>query len=355
MSGKYKAVGWNRQKRIYDACLMGILLAFVAAFSGMTLLSNPAVTLETIIIRSTAVAAFLLLHVILCIGPLERLDQRFLPLLYNRRHLGVVMFLLGLVHGIFAVIQFHALGENNPLVSIFTAYKMDYGIFRSTGSAAHFPFEPFGLLALFILFVMAATSHDFWLRILGASFWKSLHILVYVAYGSLIVHVAYGALQYEQSPVLAGMVGVGFVLVFGLHLAAQQKENVVDRRRKSGETNGFVEACGLDEVQDGFGKAVSIDGERKAVFRHGDRIYALSNVCRHQGGPVGEGRILDGCITCPWHGWQYAPDSGVSPPPFHEVIETYPVRIRDGMIFVHPKAHSLEQKTEGALIPGGVS
>ena len=63
-------------------------------------------------------AALLLLHVILCIGPLCRLDRRFLPLLYNRRHLGVTMFLLALAHGTFSIFQFHALGNLNPLVSL---------------------------------------------------------------------------------------------------------------------------------------------------------------------------------------------------------------------------------------------
>jgi nitrite reductase/ring-hydroxylating ferredoxin subunit len=29
-----------------------------------------------------------------------------------------------------------------------------------------------------------------------------------------------------------------------------------------------------------------------------------------QNGPLGEGRIVDGCITCPWHGYQYRPDTG---------------------------------------------
>jgi nitrite reductase/ring-hydroxylating ferredoxin subunit len=197
---------------------------------------------------------------------------------------------------------------------------------------------------------MAATSHDFWLRILGASFWKSLHILVYVAYGLLLAHVAFGALQYERHPVYAAMLVLGFVVVFGLHLAAQAKEARVDRRRVSAEADGFVAACRVDELRDGFGKAVSIAGQRRAVFRHRDRVYALSNVCRHQGGPVGEGRILDGCITCPWHGWQYLPDTGTSPPPFHEVIETYPVRVHDGMIYVLPQAHGLEHKAEGAKV-----
>ncbi len=31
----------------------------------------------------------------------------------------------------------------------------------------------------------------------------------------------------------------------------------------------------------------------------------ISNVCQHQNGPLGEGEIIDGCITCPWHGFQY--------------------------------------------------
>ena len=53
-------------------------------------------TIETQLIRALGTCALLLLHVILAIGPLARLDRRFLPLLYNRRHLGVTMFLLAL-------------------------------------------------------------------------------------------------------------------------------------------------------------------------------------------------------------------------------------------------------------------
>ncbi len=352
MSGKYKAVGWNRQKRIYDATLTVLLVLVIAAYILTTLALNPRSTVETLVLRSTALAAILLLHVILCIGPLTRLDRRFLPLLYNRRHLGVAMFLLALVHAGLALFQFHALGAGNPLVTVFTAYKLDYNVFGETGRIAHFPFEPFGLFALIILFVMAATSHDFWLRILGASFWKCLHVLVYVAYGSLLVHVAYGALQYETAPIYVVLLGVGFVIVFGLHLLAQAREAKMDRKRAITESDGYISACKVDELRDGHGRAVMIAGERRAIFRHGNRIYALSNVCRHQGGPIGEGRILDGCITCPWHGWQYRPDNGTSPPPFHEVIETYPVRVRDGVVYVKPVANPMEAVVEGAGIVG---
>ena len=351
MSGKYKAVGWNRQKKIYDTTFLLLLVVCVVAFIVSTLIGRPGATAETLLLRSTAIAAFTLLHVILCIGPLARLNSRFLPFLYNRRHLGVVMFLLALVHAVLATIQFHAFGPNNPLVSIFTAYRMEYS-FGSTGSSSHFPFEPFGLLALGILFLMAATSHDFWLRTLGAAVWKSIHTLVYLAYGSLIVHVAFGALQYETSPLLAVIVAGGFITVVGLHIVAGARERAIDELADGLEVDGYLRACDVSELKEGCGKTVIIEGERRAVFLHNDRVYALSNVCRHQGGPISEGRILDGCITCPWHGWQYAPDTGVSPPPFHEVLETYPVRIVDRVVYVKSEALSAEQKSDGVSIAG---
>ena len=114
---------------------------------------QPATTAETFVIRFTSIAAIILLHIILAIGPLARLDRRFLPLLYNRRHLGVTMFLLALVHGAFAVIQFHAGGNLNPLVSVLTSYRRDYlSVFSNPIQIAHFPFEALGLAALCIFF-----------------------------------------------------------------------------------------------------------------------------------------------------------------------------------------------------------
>jgi len=352
MAGKYKAVGWNRQKKIYDAVMLGSLAAVLAAYVGGHAVFRPGFPLETFVLRGTALCAFLLLHVILVIGPLARLDRRFLPLLYNRRHLGVTMCCIAVVHAAFAIVYYHALGDVNPVVGAFSAYQLDYAFWCPDSGLGYMPFEPFGAFALVILFLMAATSHDFWLRVLGASFWKTLHILVYVAHGSVIAHVSLGILQDERNPLLLGFLALGLATVLGLHLAAQHKESRTDRRRAAAESDGYVYACNADELADGHGKAVRIGAERRAIFRHGDRIYALSNVCRHQGGPVGEGRILDGCITCPWHGWQYLPDTGTSPPPFHEVIATYPVRVIDGRVYVHPAPNPLETKCEGAALRG---
>jgi nitrite reductase/ring-hydroxylating ferredoxin subunit/DMSO/TMAO reductase YedYZ heme-binding membrane subunit len=342
MSGAYKAVGWNRQKKIYDGVLAGLVVAALAAFMAVTLLANPNVTAETLVIRSTALCSFLLLHVILCIGPLARLDRRFMPLLYNRRHLGVTMFLLALLHAIFVIIQFHSAGDKNPLVSVFTAYKMDYNpLAHGTANISNFPFEPLGFVALVILFLMAATSHDFWLKNLGASFWKALHQLVYVAYGLLVLHVALGVLQSESEPLYPALLGGGFFTVTGLHLAAYRRERKFDRGH---------DACGVADLVDGRANVVLVDGRRVAVWLHQGKVFATSNVCRHQGGPVGEGRIIDGCITCPWHGWQYRPEDGCSPPPFHEVIPTFNVTVEKGRVFVSSVENPLETKVEGVRV-----
>src|SRR5438477_559630 len=82
------------------------------------------------------------------------------------------------------------------------------------------PFQALGFFALVILFLMAATSHDFWLHNLSAPTWKRLHMMVYVAYALLVAHVALGALQSETSPLLAMVLGIGMATVLALHLAA---------------------------------------------------------------------------------------------------------------------------------------
>ncbi|HEY5894247.1 MAG TPA: Rieske 2Fe-2S domain-containing protein [Chthoniobacterales bacterium] len=353
MSLAYRAVGWNRQKRIYDLVIGGLLLAALAAYSLTIFLLEPATTAETFVIRFTAIAAVVLLHVILVIGPLARLDPRFLPILYNRRHLGVTMFFLALVHGVFAIVQFHALGNRNPLVSVLTAYRHDYlSVFSNPRNLAHFPFEALGLAALGILFLMAATSHDFWLKNLGASLWKALHMLVYAAYALVLAHIFLGALQSERSIVFPVVLGLGFAGVAGLHLAAFTKERKVDRMRNEATNAGFVRAGRCADMEPDCGKVVVVSEERLALFLHEGKLFALSNVCRHQGGPLGEGRIVNGCLTCPWHGYQYRVEDGCSPPPFTEVVFTYAVRVIGGDIYVSRAPLPLGTKSEGAAVDG---
>ncbi|WP_210508872.1 Rieske 2Fe-2S domain-containing protein [Naasia sp. SYSU D00057] len=46
------------------------------------------------------------------------------------------------------------------------------------------------------------------------------------------------------------------------------------------------------------------------LLREGDRIRALQDRCTHRGGPLHEGEIADGCVTCPWHGSRFRLSDG---------------------------------------------
>jgi nitrite reductase/ring-hydroxylating ferredoxin subunit len=230
---------------------------------------------------------------------------------------------------------YHGFGRLNPLVSLLST-NTNYG------SLTAFPFEILGVAALLILFLMAATSHDFWLKNLSPSVWKALHMLVYPAYGLLVLHVILGALHSESNLLYVLVVGIGLTAVVGLHLAAGWRERLRDRQQPGPKQtlNGgcWIDVGSVDEIAENQAKVVCLHGrERVAVFRYGRRISAVTNVCAHQRGPLGEGKIIDGCITCPWHGWEYRPENGQSPPPFQERIATFRVHVKDRRIFLDPR------------------
>ena len=329
MSAGYTAVGWNRQKKLYDWFIFGFCVLYLITFVAVTAFINPDYTFETVLIRSTSTLAVLLLHVILSIGPLARLNKKFLPLLYNRRHLGVTMFCIAAVHGIFSIIQFHSLGNVNPFVSLFTS---NTNFFSLSG----FPFQSLGFFALIIFFLMAITSHDFWLHNLSPKVWKTLHMFVYVAYLLIVMHVMLGVIQYETHPVFVLLISAGALWLISLHLIAGRREVKKDNEKFDLVKEGFVKVCAVNDFEESRAKIFCIDEERIAVYRHENKLYAIHNVCKHQGGPLGEGKIIDGCITCPWHGYQYLPHNGQSPPPFTEKVSTFSLKIEGTKVWLNP-------------------
>lgn len=349
MGVSYQAVGWNRQKRWYDWLIFSFCSGYLLLFVALTVLFNPEATFETLLIRSTSTLAVLLLHVILAIGPLCRMNRKFLPLLYNRRHLGVTMGCIALVHGGFSIFQFHALSNTNAFVSLFTSNT-------SFGSVADFPFQALGFFALIIFVLMAITSHDFWLHNLTPRVWKSLHMGVYLAYFLVIMHVMLGVIQYETHPVLVLFIGIGACALVTLHLVAALKEVKADNIKFESTWQGLVYVCEAVEFEEGRAKIFCIDAERIAVYRHQQKLYAVHNVCKHQGGPLGEGKIIDGCITCPWHGYQYLPHNGQSPPPFKEKVSTYEVHVIGSGVWLNPKPFPEGSEQRGAeLFPSAAS
>ena len=56
------------------------------------------------------------------------------------------------------------------------------------------------------------------------------------------------------------------------------------------------------ELADGEHRKANAGGVPVLLYRTAGTVYALASTCTHMGGPLEEGTISDGCVTCPWPG-----------------------------------------------------
>ncbi len=344
MSAKFEPVIWQRSKILYDIVLGLAVVFYITAFLSLApYLQDPTRPVDARILRMRAfgTCAFLMLTVILCIGPLARLDKRFMPLLYNRRHFGVMTCIVALTHLAYVLGWYYDFSPTPKPIGLLTANT-------SFDQVLGFPFELFGLFALLCLLILATTSHDFWLNFLTAPVWKRIHLLIYPAYAAVVVHISLGYLQDVDNPGFALVACGGALLVAGLHvIAARQPKGNIEPAE-----DHWVEVCKVDAIADKRACIVRLGpDERAAVFRYEGKLSALSNACAHQNGPLGEGRIVFGCVTCPWHGFQYRPADGCSPPPFTEKVPTYRLKLEGRQIYLDRRANPPGTYVEPLVIP----
>jgi len=96
----------------------------------------------------------------------------------------------------------------------------------------------------------------------------------------------------------------------------------------------FVTVADLSELKPGDCKTVEADGRTIAIFNVAGAVYALDNVCLHQGGPLGDGDLDGDIVTCPWHGWQYNVCTGELCGDAASRVATYAVKIEGSAIKV---------------------
>jgi len=75
----------------------------------------------------------------------------------------------------------------------------------------------------------------------------------------------------------------------------------------------YVRVASKADIPEGQGRAFDVNGRTIAVFNCGGAFYAIDNVCKHQGGPLGEGELEGTVVTCPLHAWTYDVTTGESP------------------------------------------
>jgi nitrite reductase/ring-hydroxylating ferredoxin subunit len=98
----------------------------------------------------------------------------------------------------------------------------------------------------------------------------------------------------------------------------------------------FVEVAREDQLPPGAATVVEIDGHEVALVHTGGRFFALANLCPHNRGPLGEGKVVgDAALECPWHGSVFDVRTGrVLDGPAKDPVRTYAVRVDDGVVRV---------------------
>jgi nitrite reductase/ring-hydroxylating ferredoxin subunit len=86
--------------------------------------------------------------------------------------------------------------------------------------------------------------------------------------------------------------------------------NMVDRHawRSRGTKWAAVEAPA--DLPENTPTKAKMGAQTLVLVRSGDAVMALHETCAHAGGPLSEGRIVDGCIECPWHGSRFQLTTG---------------------------------------------
>ena len=96
----------------------------------------------------------------------------------------------------------------------------------------------------------------------------------------------------------------------------------------------FVKVATVAEVPENSVLEVSIGEDFYAICNVDGTITALSGVCLHEGGPLGQGNIAGGRLVCPWHGWEFDCRTGTNSYDSSECVATYPVKVEGSDILL---------------------
>ena len=95
-----------------------------------------------------------------------------------------------------------------------------------------------------------------------------------------------------------------------------------------------VAVCRVDEVAEGRGKPVEVDGLRIAVFNNGGEFHVLLGRCPHANGSMDLGWINEGEAVCPLHRWRFQLSSGRCMTVRGESLHRFRCEVRQGEIWV---------------------
>ena len=134
-----------------------------------------------------------------------------------------------------------------------------------------------------------------------------------------------------------GLAGLG-VLMGGAYLGGHLSFGMgvdVNRTAWQQPPNQWTPVLADSDLADREHRKADAGGMPVLLYRTAGTVYALASTCTHMGGPLEEGTISDGCVTCPWHGstFRFA-DGSIVRGPASTPEPCYQTRIQDGRIEV---------------------
>jgi len=97
----------------------------------------------------------------------------------------------------------------------------------------------------------------------------------------------------------------------------------------------FVKVASVDDIGPGEKRIIDVEGTPIVVIHLDGEFYAVEDVCTHDGGPLGEGKLDGHELVCPRHGARFDVRTGeATKMPAFEPVATYEVRVEDGGVWV---------------------
>ncbi|GAB3902648.1 DUF2231 domain-containing protein [Mucilaginibacter boryungensis] len=165
----------------------------------------------------------------------------------------------------------------------------------------------------------------------------------------LLIFAAAYLLRVKASfSVVIGLESAGFILMgisgwLGGTLVYRNQIGVDPRYAGAGKWNEaylkdqdkLIEAAVSGELQNDQMKLLHIDGKRIVLAKTAEGYVAFDDRCTHKGGSLAGGMMVCGTVQCPWHGSQFASQTGdVKAGPATKNIHTYETLVKDGKIYL---------------------
>jgi len=108
-----------------------------------------------------------------------------------------------------------------------------------------------------------------------------------------------------------------------------------------GGSDDFVAVIDEQDLVEGKLTRVDAAGIPAILLKQGESIYAIGAACTHLAGPLDEGTVEDGIVTCPWHGSRFCMyDGSIVNGPAVYAAPTFAVRVHNGKIELRRLEHA---------------